>query len=352
MSSIVVIGGGASGHALAADLAGNEHDVVLCELPQYRHCLAGVQAAGGIRLIGKSRFDFVPLPAVDIALEDAVPRANIIFVAVVANRHEEVARAISPYVTAGQTIVVAPDSCGSLIFARVLKGQGVTIGGMGGNYFACRFVDAVTVRIGLPPRRKKIAAFPASETPELLESLAGVLDCDAGQNVLALSLSSPNIPNHLAGTILNMGAMEKSPQTFNLFRHGLSKSVVRCIEAVGEERDCVLEALGYEPVKSDLLRKIADLDHHPELDEFRNLDGPSGMDHRYISEDAEIGIALLISVGKALGVPTPLAAALLTIASITNGTDYYSHGRTLERLGLANMTAAALDSYLATGKHA
>lgn len=351
---VLVIGGGASGHALAADLEARGHCSFLTEVPQHLSLLDNTIRTGSVRLVGKSDLGKVRLNSVGLSLADAVPQCDLICVSVVANRHEEVAREIRPYVRAGQSILVAPDNGGSLVFAKVLDKldcrDSLLIGGSGGNYFPCRFTDPTTVRIGLPPRPKKVAAFPATDTNALIASLDGVLDCTAGKNVLEVSLSSPNIPNHLAGALLNMGHIERSRGDFNLFRDGLSPGVIRCIQEVAEERNCVFEAAGYEQVHSDMLLKIADGSNHPELDEFRKLDGPTGMDHRYVTEDAEYGVPLLVSLGLCVGVPTPISSALLAIAGTVNGRDYLALGRTLENLGLGDLSIGQLNDLLAIGR--
>ena len=95
------------------------------------------------------------------------------------------------------------------------------------------------------------------------------------------------------------------------------------------------------------MRSIMDRDSHPELDWFRGLDGPSSFQHRYVSEDAACGLAMLVSLGRQYQVPTPLAQAFLTVAGVINGTDYLASGRTLESLGLGGLSPQDLLARLA-----
>jgi opine dehydrogenase len=71
--------------------------------------------------------------------------------------------------------------------------------------------------------------------------------------------------------------------------------------------------------------------------------------HRYVTEDVGCGLALWSSLGRRLGVATPLADAFLAIASAVNGEDYKQSGRTLENLGLAQLSAAELRERLSSG---
>jgi opine dehydrogenase len=72
--------------------------------------------------------------------------------------------------------------------------------------------------------------------------------------------------------------------------------------------------------------------------------------HRYINEDAPTCVSLMISLGKLAGVPMLLSEALVRVASVLNGVDYYGQGRTLENLGLSGITVKELNAYLAEGE--
>jgi len=353
MKKIAVIGGGGTGHTLAADLSRRGFDVSLCEEPQYRKSLSAARDAGGIEISGVLEPGFVELNSIDADFDDSVAGANIVLVAVVANRHAELARRIYPRLIGGQSILIGPDNGGALVFAREFRALGmdqkVLLGGMGGNYYACRLTGPAKVYVGLPTGPKTVAAFPATDTPELIASLDGLFELTAATNVLETALSTPNIPNHLAGAILNAGAVETSGGTFNLFRDGLSPAVLRCIDAVAAERNAVLKALGYKEINSPMLHKIAQLDQHPELNAFRDLGGPSNMQHRYLTEDAQSGISLLVSLGELLETDTPVARGLLAIASAISGTDCYANGRTIYTLGLECQTVGDINRFLETG---
>jgi len=73
---------------------------------------------------------------------------------------------------------------------------------------------------------------------------------------------------------------------------------------------------------------------------------PLGFEHRYLTEDVEIGLVLWSSLGRELGVPTPLSDALIALAGTVLGRDLRATGRTLESLGLAGLDAAALRARL------
>lgn len=60
-------------------------------------------------------------------------------------------------------------------------------------------------------------------------------------------------------------------------------------------------------------------------------------------------MVLWASLGDLLGVATPTARAIIHICSVVHNTDYWAQGRTVEKLGLANMSISELRRYLETG---
>ena len=100
----------------------------------------------------------------------------------------------------------------------------------------------------------------------------------------------------------------------------------------------------------DMIYSLMDFPSHPELAQFRVLAGPTkGVTDRYVVEDAYAGNSLLSSLGKALGIPTPVVDSLLTLASLLNQEDFYADGITLENLGLSGRSAEEINQYLETG---
>ena len=72
--------------------------------------------------------------------------------------------------------------------------------------------------------------------------------------------------------------------------------------------------------------------------------------HRYITEDTELGLALLSSVARFAGVDAPIAHGLLAIVGGFLGRELRSGPRTLEALGLSGLTPAQLQQRLHDGQ--
>jgi opine dehydrogenase len=60
-------------------------------------------------------------------------------------------------------------------------------------------------------------------------------------------------------------------------------------------------------------------------------------------------MVLWASLGDVLGVPTPPARSRIHVSSVIHDTDYWQGGRTMKKLGLAEMTVEELNSYLMEG---
>ena len=78
--------------------------------------------------------------------------------------------------------------------------------------------------------------------------------------------------------------------------------------------------------------------------------GPLSMKDRYVTEDIPMGVTLTISLAEKAGVKVPTYESMLHLASVVNETDYYTGGRSLQNLGLDDLTLDELDHYLLTGE--
>ena len=107
-----------------------------------------------------------------------------------------------------------------------------------------------------------------------------------------------------------------------------------------------MDALGFPciPSPSNSFRKYADPSIH-EFDDFKNLAGPDSLTQRYITEDIPILGCRFLSVAKAVGVETPLYAAMVKLAEAVNQTNYYEQGRTTENLGLGHLRGIQIPQY-------
>ena len=337
---ITVIGGGATGHAVAGVMSMRGFSVTLYDSEQFARQLDAVKELGFIQLRGKIRGCGSPAKVTTDPAE-AIPGAEAIFVDVPSDRHEEVARSIAPYVENGQHILILPGNLGSFVFRRVFKEMGVTaevtLTEKEGNFCPCRLTAPAEVTVGMPLNlRGKVASLPASDTEKVLSALQGVVEYTANQNVFEGVVNAGNVINHIASTILSAAEIDRRGDAFSLFKYAFTPSVVHCIDKIAQERKAVIEAMGLQQhgIPTGMIQKVLNLEEHPEVHVFYEyMDGPNTLDHRYLHEDCSCGGAFVLSVAKRLGMEMPVLEAFLGVAGAINDRDYIHEGRTLEQLG-------------------
>src|SRR5262245_60187631 len=123
---VAVLGGGAGGHAVAAECTWAGHEVTLVEMPDFASTIEAVRRTGVVEVLGRGR-DPVParLAGVTTDVAKAVPQADIVFIIVPCFGHEPMARACAPHLRDGQRVVFFGEGSGALVMRKVLRDAGV-----------------------------------------------------------------------------------------------------------------------------------------------------------------------------------------------------------------------------------
>lgn len=340
---IAVIGGGATGHAVAAIMTMRGFEVRFHDDERFAANFDAIREFGFIELRGGIHGTAMPA-VITTDPAEAVTGADLIFVHVPADRHEEIARRIAPYVQDGQHILIIPGNLGSFIFRKVFQEMGVkadvTLSEKEGNFCPCRLSEPAEVTVGNKLNLKgKISALPASDTPRVLEALEGVVEYTANKNVFEAAIRTGNVVSHIASTILSAAEVERKGNKYSLFKYAFTPATLRCQEKIVAERAAVIEAMGFtapgDPMA--MFKRIQEIEKHPEIHMFYEyMDGPSALDHRYLHEDCGCGGAFAVSMAKHLGLEMPTLEAFLGVAGAINDRDYIHGGRTLENLGFSS----------------
>lgn len=340
IQKITVIGAGSTGHAVAGIMSMRGFQVTFHDDESFSSQLDAVKELGFIQLRGKIRGIGTPAKVTTDPAE-AVRGAEAIFVHVPADRHEEIARRIAPFVEDGQHIIIIPGNLGAFIFRKVFQEMGVTakvtLTEKEGNFCPCRLSAPAEVTVGMPLNLKgKVASLPASDTERVLKALEGVVEYSANQNVFEGVINAGNVINHVASTVLSTAEIDHKGDKYSLFKYAFTPSVVHCIRKISEERKAVIEAMGMtvHGNPTGMIDKVLHLDEHPEVHVFYEyMDGPNAVDHRYLHEDCGCGSAFALSVAERLGMDMPVLRAFVGVAGALNDRDYIHGGRTLENLG-------------------
>ncbi|MDI7260525.1 MAG: NAD/NADP octopine/nopaline dehydrogenase family protein [Thermodesulfobacteriota bacterium] len=356
--TVTIIGAGNGGFAMAADLTLSGWNIQLFELLRFKENITPLLKEGGIHITGAANTGFAKLGKITSDIKEAVENASCLMVNMVSLAHEEIAELLAPVVREDQTLFVLPGNAGSLVFTKVFREKGTKIKAPIAEVltlpYGCRKTSPMSVNVSRLLGKIPLAAFPARDNKKVLTLFQQFYPKTfLMNNVLEVAINNPNIVLHPAPSMLNMARIEHSKGDFGLYQEGFSASVMKVMEGLDREMMAVQKGLGL-PIRS--YKQLFEERYEKSFDEqfgfMRKAGnrGPFDVKTRYITEDVPVGMVLIASLGRWLGVPTPTFDATIQFCGLMNETDYWKEGRTLERLGLATMNPDQLRRYLSEGE--
>ena len=353
---ISVLGAGAGGTAVAFDCAAHGHSVRLFDFEQFPGNIAAIAAQGGIHAEGDiSGFGEIAYAGHDI--DEALQDAELIYVVGPAYSTEPFGEAVAGKLSAGQTVVVTPSSCGgALAFKRsagmAVDDDAIRVAETSTLHYAVRLTEPGKVRVFLKLKAGNLlAALPGSHTADILELIADVYpSMEPAESVLQTSLQNANPIIHPAVTLSNAARIEMTGGDFLFYEDGVSDSVGRLIQALDKERIEIGKKLGItvlsDPemgVRQGYMLEANYGSGYRKAPGFLGIGAQPQLDHRYINEDVGYGLVFMSKLGEQIGIATPGIDAVISVASIVMARDYMAEGlRTPESLGIANRSADEL----------
>ncbi len=361
-TKFTVIGAGHGGKVMAAHLGLMGFQTNLYNRTMEH--IAAIKELGGIDLVGfeGEKREFGKLQKVTSNIEEAIEGTDMIMVVVPSSAHAEIAKNLAPYLKDGQIIVLHPGrTCGAIEVAKVLRDHqctaDVTIAEAETFIYASRSDGPAQAHIFRIKEAVPLAALPATRTKEVLERIHQAYPqfIDGG-NVLQTGLNNMGSIFHPALTLLNAGWIESTHGDYQFYIDGASPSVARVLETLDRERVTVGSSLGlntrnamdwlklaYDTTGADLYEAI----HNQEG--YYGIKAPATLNHRYIFEDVPMSLVPIASLGERFGVSVKAMNAIITLGNIVHRTDYWRRGRTVEKLGIDNISVAELTEYVNTG---
>jgi len=346
---IAVLGSGAGARACAADLALAGWEVRLWELPRFAANLEPLMREPRLVVSGLEHCE-VELEAAGTDLRPACEGAAVVLVVTQALAHAEIAGLLAELVREEQVIVISPGSTGgALEFAHLLRqGRGAvpTIAETATLAYAARAVGPRGVLMRLRVKLVKTAALPAGETQRIVDLLRPAFPgLEPARSVLETALSNGNPVIHPAVMLTNAGLVQRMHGNWEFYSEGVTPAVADLIRALDEERLALGRAMGLdllpEPEMSVRQGYAESADYlvcYRDGSGFQGLGGPGGLEHRYLTEDVAYGLVTMLELGGVFGVELPTMAAVVRIASVLLGRDFWAESRRgLARLGLAGM---------------
>ncbi len=359
---IAVLGAGHGGKAMAAHLALMDFQVSLYNrTPEH---IAAIKELGGVYLesYDNGPRGFGKLFKTTSTMSEALEKADMVMVVVPSSAHADIAKGAAPHLVDGQIIVLHPGrTCGAIEFNKVIRDNGctadVTIAESETFIYASRSDGPAQARIFRIKEAVPLAALPSTRNQLVLDQIHEVFpQFIDGVNVLQTGLNNMGAIFHPALTILNSGWIESTHGDFQFYIDGVTPSVARVLEALDRERVTVAASIGirartgmewlklsYDAVGEDLNEAI-----HNQPG-YYGINAPPTLNHRYIFEDVPMSLVPIASLGKRYGVAVSGIDGIIKLASIIHRTDYWRRGRTIEKLGINNLSTDELIHYVNEG---
>ncbi len=272
-------------------------------------------------------------------VEKAISFADIIMVMTTTLQHERIAQMIAPFVKDKQLIVLVPGYMGSLIFKKHIH-KDVLYSEWETTAYNGRIMD-LFVRITFYNPRNAISVLPTASSAQVLPLLSGLFPNTQylRRHILESAMHNPNMIVHPIGMLFSAARIEHSHGEFWMYKEAFTPSVLQVIRNFDEQKNRLLHAFDCAPLNyfdAAKWRNFNDLSIDS-MEAFRSFakaanKGPSKVDHRYLNEDVPNGMGLFASLGKAVGIDTSIADAIITLSGTLLQKDFRHEARTIEHL--------------------
>lgn len=355
---ITIIGAGNGGFAAAGDLGLRGFKVTLFELPEFKENIKHFHSRPEITVTGEYSGK-IRLYKITTDIVTALKDVNLVIIATNALAHKKLAKTMLPHLHENHIVFIMPGNAGSLLFANYARRMAL---GMKATFvdtitlpYGCRKTSETSVNISRLLVRMGLAAFPSHKNKKVLDLFNEIYpESFLLEDVLEVAISNSNLILHPTPTLLSAARIENSKGDFSLYKEAFTPSVFKVTDEMDREVVNVKRALGMRAIShSELFAKRYDVtDFRAFIKEIigpRGNRGPFEVSSRYITEDTPVGLSLLSSLGRFIGVPTPTFDASIQFAGLMNGINYWETGMTMESLGLADYTLPELKMFLSTG---
>jgi opine dehydrogenase len=356
---VAVLGGSHGAFATAADLSLAGHRVRLWRRrPEDLGALAK-----GITLTAEQRQGSARLDKATADLGEAVRDADVVIAPLPASSHEDLGRRLAGVLTEGQILLLGAATLGSFVIAREIARAGkplpLALAETGTLPYLARKTGPAAVAAPVRAANLPVGVFPASRAKDALgrvrELYPATRPCVDAVDV-ALTNVGPVL--HPPLVLVNAGAIDRG--AFDIHAAGTTASARRLIDVVDAERVASRTAWGFPAPHYEMATYY---------DESRAAEGlygagakaklvasllwnePLTFEHRYVTEDVELGLPFLESAARSVSVASPATSGLLGIFGALLGRPLAGRGRDLDHLGLGELTLREVRELFHEGWH-
>lgn len=283
-------------------------------------------------------------------MQEVIADAHLIMVTTPAQYHSIVAKDMAPYLADGQVVVLNPGrTFGTFEFDKVLRDNNCK-----SNYylaeadtfaFTCRCMQLGYPIIYSIKEKVLVGAHLPENIDKIMAALKPALSCfEPAESVVQTSLMNIGMIFHPMPFIMNFTRVEQGEKYLH-YKQGITPMVAERLEQLDAERVAVAKALGYELETAKEWMKerygVDGINLHEAIQQneaYSDVYAPTDIYSRYVFEDIPTGCVPLYCVGEHLGVPTPIAKALIDWATALYGFDFMGRGRNADKMDVEMIT--------------
>ena len=332
---VTVLGAGNSGCAHAAKLVKNGHQVILAKTSVSLHeeNFDFMQKINGILMHDEVAGDsFLAHFEVSRDVRRAIEWADAVLVLTQSLQHRTLAEKYAQYFHKGQIVLIIPGNMGSVWFQKYASEGVIFVEGESTPYDA-RIVEPGCVHILFQNARNAVSILGRDvDKKYILSQIDGLFGRHKylRSNIVESAMHNPNMVVHTIGTIMSASRIEIMKGEFWMYREAFSPSVWNLVRLLDDEKNAVIEAFGGMKLayldackwrnEDDLTKDSLQVFQH--YAQCGGPKGPANLETRFISEDVPMGLGQLELLAQKTEIKTPIASALITIASSLMTTDY------------------------------
>jgi len=348
---ITIIGAGNGGQAIAAYCAIRRY--IVCLYNRNAEHISHIKKTKKITLYGQIE-GVGKIEIITSDIKTAVEFADIIMITTTANAHGELAVKMFPYLKQDQIIILNPGRTGGLLeFRNILNTLGlcktVYLAEAQTLIYACRIVKEGIVNIIGIKSKIPLASDNRTSTLYIINMLSELYNCFLpAKNVLQTGFENIGMIFHPCIILFNAAAIERGEKFY--FYRDITNRVAEFIQKIDIERINLGKAYdielmsaidwisyAYKNIQGDTL--FERMKNNPA---YYDIIAPMSIYSRQLLEDIPMGIVPCLEFAKVVGVQMPLFQSILNICSELLGIDFFTEGRSLEKLGLNGLSASEI----------
>lgn len=346
---VAVIGGGNSGCAHAFKLTERGHEVRLIKTSHALHDenFEIIKKTGGITCVDSTNggdSTFLTLKMITRDIKAGIEGADVVLILTQSLQHRHLAPLLGPLFKSNQIVITIPGNMGSALFAKYTPNKTVIFADGESTPYDARIIRPGTIQILFKNVRNAIA-FLDSKNNIYLSKIDQLFATHKylRTNIIESAMHNPNMIVHTVGAIMSASRIEYSKGEFWMYREAFSPSIWNIITKLDDEKNAVIKAYGGKTLSyldACKWRNEEDLSQDS-MEVFKNYatvgpKGPMDLNTRYIYEDVPMGLCLLENLALQKKLSTPIASALITLASALKQIDYRKEAYQLKDIGFAD----------------